>query len=407
MPETLPITPYVPQYITVHLGAPSSNAENVTVSFPDYVKNVASSEIYPTWKTAALQANILAIISFALNRVYTEFYPSRGYPFNITSSTAYDQKFIKGRNIFENISQLVDEMFNSYIRRIGFVEPLAAKFCNGTTVTCDGLSQWGSQALAEDGADYMTILRYYYGDNIELVTGAPVQGIRYSYPGYPIRLYDRGEAVQRIQVMLNRISRDYPAIPKIYPVDGIFGPATQAAVKKFQEIFNLTPDGIVGNSTWYKMVFLYVGVLELSELISEGQTYYPSGSPSSPYPDYLAPGARGEGVKVVQYLLSVVSEFYNNIPAVAIDGIYGPATKNAVIALQRMTGLKQDGIVGQQTWAALYRLYAGITQAMSDYTNVIPEPFRPDLPDSQATGLTQYPGRTLALGSSDERGGAS
>ena len=185
MPESLPITPYVPQYITVHLGPPGSSAENVTVSFPDYVKNVASSEIYPTWETAALQANILAIISFALNRVYTEFYPSRGYPFNITSSTAYDQKFIKGRNIFENISQLVDEMFNSYIRRIGFVEPLAAKFCNGTTVTCDGLSQWGSQAMAEEGADNMSILRYYYGDNIELVTNAPVQGIRYSYPGHP------------------------------------------------------------------------------------------------------------------------------------------------------------------------------------------------------------------------------
>ena len=313
MPETLPITPYVPQYITVHLGAPGSNAENVTVSFPEYVKNVASSEIYPTWEKAALQANILAIISFALNRVYTEFYPSRGYPFNITSSTAYDQKFIKGRNIFENISQLVDEMFNSYIRRIGFVEPLAAKFCNGTTVTCDGLSQWGSQALAEDGADYMTILRSYYGDNIELVTNAPVKGIRYSYPGYPIRRGDTGEAVQRIQVMLNRISRDYPAIPKVYPVDGVYGPATEAAVKKFQEIFDLTPDGIVGNSTWYKMVFLYVGVLDLAELISQGQTYYP-GSGSQPFPSVLREGDRGEPVKVIQYILSVVAEFYSNIP---------------------------------------------------------------------------------------------
>ena len=400
MPESLPVTPYVPQYITVHLGPPGSSAENVTVSFPEYVKNVASSEIYPTWETAALQANILAIISFALNRVYTEFYPSRGYPFNITSSTAYDQKFIKGRNIFENISQLVDEMFNSYIRRIGFVEPLAAKFCNGTTVTCDGLSQWGSQAMAEEGTDYMSILRYYYGDNIELVRNAPIQGIRYSYPGYPIRRYDSGEAVQRIQVMLNRISRDYPAIPKIYPVDGIFGPSTEAAVKKFQEIFDLTPDGIVGNSTWYKMVFLYVGVLDLAELISQGQTYYP-GSGSHPFPNVLREGDRGESVKVIQYVLSVVAEFYNNIPAVAIDGIYGPATKNAVIAVQRMSGLTQDGIMGPQTWAALYRLYAGIVDTVSTYTNVIPEQFRPDLPESQATGLTQYPGQPLTLGSAD------
>ena len=400
MPESLPVTPYVPQYITVHLGPPGSSAENVTVSFPEYVKNVASSEIYPTWETAALQANILAIISFALNRVYTEFYPSRGYPFNITSSTAYDQKFIKGRNIFENISQLVDEMFNSYIRRIGFVEPLAAKFCNGTTVTCDGLSQWGSQAMAEEGTDYMSILRYYYGDNIELVRNAPIQGIRYSYPGYPIRRYDSGEAVQRIQVMLNRISRDYPAIPKIYPVDGIFGPSTEAAVKKFQEIFDLTPDGIVGNSTWYKMVFLYVGVLDLAELISQGQTYYP-GSGSHPFPNVLREGDRGESVKVIQYVLSVVAEFYNNIPAVAIDGIYGPATKNAVIAVQRMSGLTQDGIMGPQTWAALYRLYAGIVDTVSTYTNVIPEQFRPDLPESQATGLTQYPGQPLTLGAVD------
>lgn len=403
MPETLPITPYVPQYITVHLGAPGSNAENVTVSFPDYVKNVASSEIYPTWEPAALRANILAIISFALNRVYTEFYPSRGYPFNITSSTAYDQKFIKGRNIFENISRLVDEMFNSYIRRIGFVEPLAAKFCNGTTVTCDGLSQWGSQALAEEGRDYLSILRFYYGDNIELVTNAPVSGIRYSYPGYPIRRYDSGEAVQRIQVMLNRISRDYPAIPKIYPVDGIFGPATEAAVKKFQEIFDLTPDGIVGNSTWYKMVFLYVGVLDLAELISQGQTYYP-GSSGQPFPSVLREGNRGEPVKVIQYVLSVVAEFYNNIPAVAIDGIYGPATKAAVIAVQRMAGLTQDGVMGPRTWAALYRLYAGITDTVGTYTNIIPEQFRPDLPESQATGLTQYPGQPLTLGSADERG---
>ena len=400
MPETLPITPYVPQYITVHLGSPGSNAENVTVSFPDYVKNVASSEIYPTWKPAALRANILAIVSVALYRVYTEFYPSRGYPFNITSSTAYDQKFIKGRNIFENISQLVDELFNTYIRRIGFVEPLAAKFCNGTTVTCDGLSQWGSQALAEDGADYLTILRTYYGDNIELVTNAPVMGIRYSYPGYPIRRGATGEAVQRIQVMLNRISQDYPAIPKIYPVDGIFGSATENAVKKFQQIFDLTADGIVGNGTWYKMVFLYVGVLDLAELISQGQTYYP-GSGGQPFPNVLAEGARGDSVRTVQYVLNVVAEFYPNIPSVAIDGIYGPATKNAVVALQRMSGLPQDGIMGPNTWKALYLLYAGIVDTVETYTNVIPPAFRPDLPDSQATGLTQFPGRALTLGSAD------
>ena len=399
MPPT-PITPYVPQSITVHLGPPGADAENVTVSFPDYVKNVASSEIYPTWEPAAIRANVLAIISFALNRVYTEYYPSRGYPFNITSSTAYDQKFIKGRSIFENISQVVDSIFNSYIRRIGFVEPLAAKFCNGTTTTCDGLSQWGSQAMAEQGADSITILRSYYGDNIEIVTNAPVMGIRYSYPGAPVRLGDRGEAVLRIQTMLNRISRDYPAIPKVQPVDGIFGEGTEQAVIKFQQIFSLTPDGIVGSATWYKLVFLYVGVLDLAELVSEGQTFYANAIPLE-FPEVLAPGDVGEGVRVVQYLLSVVSEFYSNVPQVSIDGVYGPDTRQAVIAVQQMAGLPQDGVVGEQTWQALYRLYAGIADTMTEYTNVIPEQYRPQLAESDATSLTQYPGRPLTLGSTD------
>lgn len=399
MPTT-PITPYVPQSITVHLGPPGADAENVTVSFPDYVKNVASSEIYPTWEAAAIRANVLAIISFALNRVYTEYYPSRGYPFNITSSTAYDQKFIKGRSIFENISEIVDTIFNSYIRRIGFVEPLAAKFCNGTTTTCDGLSQWGSQAMAEQGADSITILRSYYGDNIEIVTNAPVMGIRYSYPGAPVRLGDRGEAVLRIQTMLNRISRDYPAIPKVQPVDGIFGESTEQAVIKFQQIFSLTPDGIVGSATWYKLVFLYVGVLDLAELVSEGQTFYANAIPLE-FSDVVAPGDTGEEVRVIQYLLSVVSEFYSNVPPVAVDGVYGPATRQAVIAVQQMAGLPQDGVVGEQTWQALYRLYAGIADTMTEYTNVIPEQYRPQLAESDATSLTQYPGRPLILGSTD------
>ena len=399
MPTT-PITPYVPQSITVHLGPPGADAENVTVSFPDYVKNVASSEIYPTWEPAAIRANVLAIISFALNRVYTEYYPSRGYPFNITSSTAYDQKFIKGRSIFENISEIVDSIFNSYIRRIGFVEPLAAKFCNGTTTTCDGLSQWGSQAMAEQGADSITILRSYYGDNIEIVTNAPVMGIRYSYPGAPVRLGDRGEAVLRIQTMLNRISRDYPAIPKVQPVDGIFGEGTEQAVIKFQQIFSLTPDGIVGSATWYKLVFLYVGVLDLAELVSEGQTFYANAIPLE-FSDVVAPGDTGEEVRVIQYLLSVVSEFYSNVPPVAVDGVYGPATRQAVLAVQQMAGLPQDGVVGEQTWQALYRLYAGIADTMTEYTNVIPEQYRPQLAESDATSLTQYPGRPLILGSTD------
>ena len=240
------IAPYIPESITVHLGSPDSNAENVTVSFSDYVKNVLSSEVYPTWEPAALRANALAVISFALNRVYTEYYRSRGYPFDITSSTAIDQKFINGRNIYENISALVDELFTDYLRRQGYVEPLAAKFCNGVTTTCDGLSQWGSQELAQQGYNSVDILRHYYGDDIELVVNAPVSGVRASYPGFPLRRGMVGENVIRIQYMLNRISQDYPAIPKIpTPLNGQFDEATEQAVRRFQQIFSLTPDGVV------------------------------------------------------------------------------------------------------------------------------------------------------------------
>lgn len=363
------VTPYIPQYITVHLGPPQSNAENVTVSFPDYVKNVASSEIYPTWEPAALRANILAIISFALNRVYTEYYPSRGYPFNITSSTAYDQKFINGRNFFENVEQIVDEIFTTYIRRKGFVEPLAAKFCNGTTVTCDGLSQWGSQELAQQGYNSMDILRRYYGDDIELVPNTPVMGIQYSYPGYPLRRGSSGEKVVQLQVMLNQVARDYPAIPRIQPVDGVFGSATEQSVRKFQQIFNLAPDGVVGNGTWYKLVYLYVGIRDLAELISEGQTFYQIQVPTE---GQLAIGSQGDSVKVIQYMLRVIAEFYDEVPVVAIDGIYGTGTQNAVLAFQRREGLPQTGAVDAATWDALSRAYEGIRTTLVSDSRLIP-----------------------------------
>ena len=235
------VIPYVPQNITVHLGPPSSNATNVTVPFVDYVKNVASSEIYPTWEESALRANILAIVSFALNRVYTEFYRSRGYDFDITNSTAYDQYFVNGRSYFENVSRIVDELFNDYLRRPNFVEPLAAKFCNGTTVTCEGLSQWGSQNLALQGYNSTQILRSYYG-NVEIVPNALIRGITSSYPGTPLRVGSTGPNVVVLQVALNRISQNYPAIPKIPEVDGIFGSRTEASVRATQEIFGLTPD---------------------------------------------------------------------------------------------------------------------------------------------------------------------
>ena len=355
----VPPVPYIPRTITVHLGAPGSSAENVTVPFPDYVKNVASSEVYPTWEPAALEANILAIISFALNRVYTEFYPSRGYPFQITSETAYDQKFIYGRSTYENIDRLVDELFTSYLRREGFVEPLAAKFCNGTTTTCDGLSQWGSQALAQEGYDTMAILRFYYGPDIELVTDAPVLDIVNSYPGSSLRRGDRGADVAQLQTMLNQVARDYPAIPTIDEVDGIFDRQTEESVRRFQEIFGLAVDGVVGKATWYRLVYLYVGIRDLAELVSEGQLDFQD-SLLQLDDGRLSLGSRGGGVRVLQYLLQVLSSFYPEVPGPEQDGVYGEETRQAVLAFQRASGLPETGEVDRATWEAIYQAYAGI-----------------------------------------------
>ena len=362
--------PYIPEYITVHLGRPDQPAENVTVTFRDYVRNVASSEIYPTWDEAALRANILAIQSFALNRIFLEYYPSRGYDFDITSSTAFDQKFIYGREIFGNVSDLVDELFQSYIRRQGVVEPLAASFCNGTTVTCSGMSQWGSQGLARQGYSYLDILRYYYGNDIELVTDVPVRELRPSYPGSPLQLGSAGAAVLQLQIRLNRIARNYPAIPRITPADGLFGPATEAAVREFQRIFNMTVDGIVGAATWYQITAIYVAVTHLAELQSEGERYFLDGFT---LPAVLALGSRGSSVETLQYMLSVLASFIPEIPTVTIDGVYGRQTRDAVLAFQRFAGLTPSGLVGQATWNAIANRYSGITGTVLDDMYRFPE----------------------------------
>ena len=395
------VIPYIPQRITVHLGSPNSDAENVTVSFVDYVKNVASSEIYPTWEESALRANILAITSFALNRVYTEFYRSRGYDFDITNSTAYDQYFVNGRSIFENISQLADELFNDYLRRPGFVEPLAAKFCNGTTVTCEGLSQWGSENLARQGLNSVEILRSYYG-NVETVVNAPIAGITSSYPGTPLRRGTSGPGVVTIQTSLNRISQSYPAIPKIPAVDGIFGARTEAAVRKFQEVFNLDPDGIVGPATWYALVRIYVAVTSLAELRSQGQRFYAN---SWILNDPIEEGDRGVKVEHLQYMLSVLSAYIRDIPPLSIDGIFGPATKNAVLAAQRRFGLPQTGIVNPQTWDEIYDQFSGIeTTSFRDpedfpFTSAIQG--NPRTRYATSTTMQQFPGTNLRVGAQD------
>lgn len=398
-----PVTPYIPQRITVHLGSPDSDADNVTVNFVDYVKNVASSEIYPTWDESALRANIYAIVSFALNRVYTEFYRSRGYDFDITNSTAYDQFFVRGRSYFSNVSRIVDELFNDYLRRPGFVEPLAAKFCNGTTVTCEGLSQWGSQNLAQQGYTAPQILRSYYG-NVEIVNNAPVQGITSSYPGTPLRRGTTGPSVVTVQVMLNRISQNYPAIPKIPQVDGIFGAQTEASVRRFQEIFNLTVDGIVGRATWYAMVRLYTAVTRLSELRSQGQRFYANSWATT---DPIEQGDTGVKVEHLQYMLSILSAYIPEIPQVNIDGNFGPATRNAVIAAQRRFGLPQTGVVNAETWDEIYDQFSGIeTTAWRDpqnfpYTSAIQGRTVPRARYSRTSTMTQYPGNNLSTGNQD------
>ena len=402
------VIPYIPQRITVHLGPPGVNAANVTVPFADYVKNVASSEIYPTWDESALRANILAIVSYALNRVYVEFYRSRGYDFDITNSTAYDQAFVNGRSYFENVSRLVDELFNDYLRRPGFVEPLAAKFCNGTTVTCEGLSQWGSQNLAQQGLTSDQILRNYYG-NIETVVNAPIRGITSSYPGTPLRVGSTGPEVVVVQVELNRIAQNYPAIPKVPEVDGIFGSRTEASVRAFQRIFGLTPDGIVGPGTWYELVRIYTAVTNLSELRSQGQQFY---SISWEYPNSIYEGDTGDNVRHLQYMLSVLSAYIPQIPPLEVDGIFGTATRNAVLAAQRWFGLPQTGYVDAQTWDNIYDQFAGIESrslrdpeqfprsraaAVPAFASAAPRPTR----TAESTTMTQFPGRNLRQGQQD------
>ena len=383
MAQTPTIVPFIPETITVHLGPPGSNAPNVTVPFADYVKNVASREIYPTCDESALRANILAISSYALNRVYTEYYRSRGYDFDITNSTAYDQAFVEGRSYFENISRLVDELFDSYLRRPGFAEPLAAKFCSGTTVTCDGLSQWGSEALAREGYDSLGILRYYYGDDLEIVTDAPVRGAVESYPGTPLRVGSTGPYVSVIQASLNTIGENYPAIPRIPVVDGIYGPKTEAAVRAFQEIFSLTPDGITGRATWYRIIRIYVAVLRLAELQSEGQQQFVIQG----YPSALVPGSTGEYVRQLQYLLSVAASFLPAIPPAPQTGTYDAATTDAVRAFQQYVGLPVTGNTDVRTWDALYEQFQSVEQTVFG--------------NDPLGNETAFPGQTLSPGDTD------
>lgn len=373
----------IPETITVHLGVPSSSARNVTVPFTDYIKNVASSEIYPTWPENAIRANIYAQISYTLNRVYTEYYRSRGYNFDITNTTQFDHAFVEGREIFDTISRITDDIFNDYIVRNGNVEPLFAQFCDGIRTTCDGLSQWGSVDLAEQGLIPFEILEYYYGDNINLVFDAPVGDNIPSYPGIPLERGSFGEDVRTIKRQLNRIRQNYPAIPNIPDLSDAYDLATENAVKEFQRVFNLTSDGIVGKATWYKIKQIYTGVKRLSELVSEGISISEA---QREYPESLQYGDSGIGVSTIQYYLAFLGYFIPDLPPIVITGVFDEQTRDAVYAFQDYTGLSVTGIVDRNTWNNLQLLYELLLQ---------------NLPENYRQFASEiYPGRFIVPGDS-------
>ncbi len=372
----------IPEYITVHLGDPDdASAPNIRVPFIEYIKNVASSEIYPTWPENALRANIYAQVTYALNRVYTEWYRSRGYDFDITNSTRYDQKFIQGREIFEPVSQIVDNLFNDYLVRQGFVQPLFAQYCNGTTSQCEGLSQWGTVDLAQDGLTPYEILQYYYGDDINIVFNAPTVENLPSYRGLPLRLGSAGEDVRTLKRQLNRIGQNYPGLQPRLELTGFFDVPMEEAVRSFQRIFNLTEDGIVGKATWYRIKSIFNGVRGLAELDAEGLT---EEDVSREFSTALRPGDSGVQVQQIQYYLSVLAYFDEELPLPGRSGTYDATTEAAVRAFQRQQGLTEDGIVGRETWNAIIRDY--------DQT-------RSSIPTEAGVSADEiYPGRVLTPG---------
>ena len=324
--------PVVPEYITVHLGAPDAPAENVTVTFPRYIKGVAASEIYPTWNESAIRANVLAQISVALNRVYTEFYRSWGYDFDITNNTQYDQAFSPNKETFENINAIVDDMFNNYIVRRGNVEPLYAQFCDGVRTQCRGLSQWGSQELAQQGRTPYEILQYYYGQDIDLVYNAPVGDSTPSYPGRPLTMGSVGEDVRTIQRELNRIRKNYPALPAVGETNGVCGAVSAAVVSAIQRIFGLTEDGIVGKGTWYRIKSVYNGVKSLSEVTSEGLSLSEA---QRQFPKVLRRGDTGIGVQTIRFYLAFLGFFLPELPPIRISDVFDDELRDAVLAGQR------------------------------------------------------------------------
>ncbi len=363
----------IPETITVHLGRPNTPAENVTVEFTEYIKNVASNEIYPTWPENAIRANITAQVSFALNRIYTEYYRSRGYDFDITNNTSIDQNYVHDGEVYENISRITDEIFNNYLVRTGSVEPLYAQFCDGYLTSCRGLSQWGTVELANRGFSPLDILRYYYGDNITMVYNAPVGENTQSYPGVALRRGSFGDDVLTIKRELNRISQNYPAIPKIGSLTGVYDLETENAVKQFQQIFSLDSDGIVGKATWYKIKMIYASVKRLSEITGEGLAL---SEVEKRYTRQLSLGARGADVEALQYYLAFLGYFYPDLPPIPVTGYFGTLTRDAVYTFQANRGLPVTGIVDANVFMRIEQAYQNAVRDLPpNYRSAIGEPY--------------------------------
>ena len=359
--------PIVPNNITVHLGKPDEAVRDVTVSFTEYISNVASNELYPTWPVEALKANIYAIISFTLNRIYNEWYRSKGYNFDITSSPAYDQTFKYGSSTYENISNIVEDIFNNYVVKNGQVQPYFTRYCDGRQTTCNGLSQWGSVSLANQGKNYLEILKYYYGNDISIKYNAVVGDISLGYPGYPIGLGNVGNPVIAIQRDLKRIRANYPAIPIIQDKYGIYNEETENAVKKFQEIFNLPITGIVDKATWYKIKYVYTSVKKLSDLYSEGLT---SDEATFRYEDELNYGDTGIEVEYIHYFLDAIAFLDPDIPRLPTNSIYNDNSIAMVKAFQSKYKLPVTGVFTYRDWKVLKDTYDKILKNLNnDYVN--------------------------------------
>lgn len=348
-------SPIIPTMITVHLGAPDAAARNITVPFVEYIKNVASSEIYPNWPDDALKANILAQVSFALNRIYNEWYPSKGYNFDITSSPIYDQKFTEDIQFFERTSRIVDEMFNNYIVKGNQVQPLFAQYCDGKNTTCNGLSQWGTVTLANQGKSPLEILRNYYGNDIRIIYNAPVEENIMTYPGFPVELGTSGDFVRMLKIQLNRIGRDYPAIPTIIDDSVYFNVETERAVKKFQEIFNLEVNGIVNKQTWYRIKYIYNAVKKISSIYSEGIGIDEA---ELLYNKTIQLGDTGGPVYALNYYINTIAYFDSSLPFLDLkEPIFTEKTKQMVTAFQKKYNIVANGIVDANTWKALREAY--------------------------------------------------